>query len=45
MIIFLWLVEEYNGVFFKKKLLIDRVFGMSDLKDFVNKILSFLKVN
>ncbi|OOQ01825.1 hypothetical protein BB420_01080 [Helicobacter pylori] len=33
----LWLAEEHNGAFSKKKLLIDRVLGMSDLKDFVNK--------
>ncbi|PDW32114.1 hypothetical protein BB452_07415 [Helicobacter pylori] len=33
----LWLAEEHNGAFSKKKLLIDRVLGMSDLKDFVHK--------
>ncbi len=41
----LWLAEEHNGAFSKKKLLIDRVLGMSDLKDFVNKTSSPLKAN
>ncbi len=41
----LWLAEEHNGAFSKKKLLIDRVLGMSDLKDFVNKTSSPLNAN
>ncbi|MFP6218907.1 SH3 domain-containing protein [Helicobacter pylori] len=41
----LWLAEEHNGAFSKKKLLIDRVLGMSDLKDFVNKTSSPLNTN
>ncbi len=41
----LWLAEEHNGAFSKKKLLIDRVLGMSDLKDFVNKTSSPLSAN
>ncbi len=41
----LWLAEEHNGVFSKKKLLIDRVLGMSDLKDFVHKTSSPLNAN
>ncbi|WP_025448207.1 SH3 domain-containing C40 family peptidase [Helicobacter pylori] len=41
----LWLAEEHNGAFSKKKLLIDRVLGMSDLKDFVHKTSSPLNAN
>ncbi|WQU07335.1 SH3 domain-containing protein [Helicobacter pylori] len=41
----LWLAEEHNGAFSKKKLLIDRVLGMSDLKDFVHKTSSPLNTN
>ncbi|WP_305873263.1 SH3 domain-containing C40 family peptidase [Helicobacter pylori] len=41
----LWLAEEHNGAFSKKKLLIDRVLGISDLKDFVNKTSSPLNAN
>ncbi len=41
----LWLAEEHNGAFSKKKLLIDRVLGMSNLKDFVNKTSSPLNAN
>ncbi|WP_101006748.1 SH3 domain-containing C40 family peptidase [Helicobacter pylori] len=41
----LWLAEEHNGALSKKKLLIDRVLGMSDLKDFVNKTSSPLNAN
>ncbi|WP_181325633.1 SH3 domain-containing C40 family peptidase [Helicobacter pylori] len=41
----LWLAEEHNGAFSKKKLLIDRVLGMSDLKNFVNKTSSPLNAN
>ncbi|MGN8382799.1 SH3 domain-containing protein [Helicobacter pylori] len=41
----LWLAEEHNGAFSKKKLLIDRALGMSDLKDFVNKTSSPLNAN
>ncbi|MFP6136721.1 SH3 domain-containing protein [Helicobacter pylori] len=41
----LWLAEEHNGAFSKKKLLIDRVLGMSDLKDFVNKTSNPLNAN
>ncbi|MGN8537742.1 SH3 domain-containing protein [Helicobacter pylori] len=41
----LWLAEEHNGAFSKKKLLIDRVLGVSDLKDFVNKTSSPLNAN
>ncbi|WP_367685273.1 SH3 domain-containing protein [Helicobacter pylori] len=41
----LWLAEEHNGAFSKKKLLIDRVLGMSDLKDFVHKTSSPLSAN
>ncbi|WP_187857577.1 SH3 domain-containing protein [Helicobacter pylori] len=41
----LWLAKEHNGAFSKKKLLIDRVLGMSDLKDFVNKTSSPLNAN
>ncbi|ADU84114.1 SH3 domain-containing C40 family peptidase [Helicobacter pylori] len=41
----LWLAEEHNGAFSKKKLLIDRVLGMSDLKDFINKTSSPLSAN
>ncbi|WP_120851274.1 SH3 domain-containing protein [Helicobacter pylori] len=41
----LWLAEEHNGAFSKKKLLIDRVLGMSDLKDFANKTSSPLNAN
>ncbi len=41
----LWLAEEHNGAFSKKKLLIDRVLGMSDLKDLVNKTSSPLNAN
>lgn len=41
----LWLAEEHNGAFSKKKLLIDKVLGMSDLKDFVNKTSSPLNAN
>ncbi|MFP6281820.1 SH3 domain-containing protein [Helicobacter pylori] len=41
----LWLAEEHNGAFSKKKLLIDRVLGMSDLKDFVNRTSSPLNAN
>ncbi|WQZ56225.1 SH3 domain-containing protein [Helicobacter pylori] len=41
----LWLAEEHNGAFSKKKLLIDRVLGMSDLKDFVHKTSSSLNTN
>ncbi|WRB13338.1 SH3 domain-containing protein [Helicobacter pylori] len=41
----LWLAEEHNGAFSQKKLLIDRVLGMSDLKDFVNKTSSPLNAN
>ncbi|GAA7615761.1 hypothetical protein ckin49_14670 [Helicobacter pylori] len=45
MITSLWLAEEHNGAFSKKKLLIDRVLGMSDLKDFVHKTSSPLNAN
>ncbi|MGN8427399.1 SH3 domain-containing protein [Helicobacter pylori] len=41
----LWLAEEHNGAFSKKKLLIDRVLGISDLKDFVHKTSSPLNAN
>ncbi|WQY81323.1 SH3 domain-containing protein [Helicobacter pylori] len=41
----LWLAEEHNGAFSKKKLLIDRVLGMSDLKDFVHKTSNPLNAN
>ncbi len=41
----LWLAEEHNGAFSKKKLLIDRVLGMNDLKDFVHKTSSPLNAN
>ncbi|MBH0235012.1 SH3 domain-containing C40 family peptidase [Helicobacter pylori] len=41
----LWLAEEHNGAFSKKKLLIDRVLGMSDLKDFAHKTSSPLNAN
>ncbi|EJB93692.1 SH3 domain-containing protein [Helicobacter pylori] len=41
----LWLAEEHNGAFSKKKLLIDRVLGMSDLKDFLRKTSSPLNAN
>ncbi|MCQ2813871.1 SH3 domain-containing protein [Helicobacter pylori] len=41
----LWLAEEHNGAFSKKKLLIDRVLGMSDLKDFIHKTSSPLNAN
>ncbi|WQU96868.1 SH3 domain-containing protein [Helicobacter pylori] len=41
----LWLAEEHNGAFSKKKLLIDRVLGMSDLKDFIHKTSSPLSAN
>ncbi|WP_121073858.1 SH3 domain-containing protein [Helicobacter pylori] len=41
----LWLAEEHNGAFSKKKLLIDRVLGMSDLKDFMLKTSSPLNAN
>ncbi|MCQ2887173.1 SH3 domain-containing protein [Helicobacter pylori] len=41
----LWLAEEHNEAFSKKKLLIDRVLGMSDLKDFVHKTSSPLNAN
>ncbi len=34
----LWLAKEHNGAFSKKKLLIDRVLGMSDLRDFMLKL-------
>ncbi len=41
----LWLAEEHNGAFSKKKLLIDRVLGISDLKDFIHKTSSPLNAN
>ncbi|WQT02026.1 SH3 domain-containing protein [Helicobacter pylori] len=41
----LWLAKEHNGAFSKKKLLIDRVLGMSDLKDFMLKTSSPLNAN
>ncbi|WP_104744330.1 C40 family peptidase [Helicobacter acinonychis] len=41
----LWLAREHNGAFSKKKLLIDRVLGMSDLKDLMFKTSSPLNAN
>ncbi|AFI05720.1 SH3 domain-containing C40 family peptidase [Helicobacter cetorum] len=41
----LWLAKEYNGAFSKKKLLIDRVLGMSDLRAFAKETLNPLSAN
>nr|WP_104761772.1 SH3 domain-containing C40 family peptidase [Helicobacter cetorum] len=41
----LWLAKEHNGVFSKKRLLVDRVLGMSDLQAYIQTSLKTLNTN